>query len=146
MVLCLSLSELEARNQSQQQAQLQETRHAAELLSQRAEKGTVYLSECLIVCLYICLSVTLCQSVCLSVCQLNCRKPGKLLNYCLRGQRKVLSVCMTSLSVCLSAQLQETRHAAELLSQVIFLGYPNRLAEAILIDTTLLRIYSNLGL
>lgn len=38
MVLCLSLSELEAQARDKQLAQLQETRHAAELLSKRAEK------------------------------------------------------------------------------------------------------------
>ena len=85
MVLCLSLSELEARNQSQQQAQLQETRHAAELLSQRAEKGTV----CLSISLTLPLSLSPLSFSCLSVCQLNCRVPGMLLNCCLREQGKV---------------------------------------------------------
>ena len=50
MVLCLSMSENEARNQQQQQAQLQETRHAAELLSKRAEKGTVNSCQDLQIC------------------------------------------------------------------------------------------------
>ena len=51
MVLCLSLSELEAQTQDKQLAQLQETRHAAELLSKRAEKGVVHLCVCLSLCL-----------------------------------------------------------------------------------------------
>ena len=39
MVLSLNLSESEAQTRDKEMVQLQETRHAAELLSQRAENG-----------------------------------------------------------------------------------------------------------
>ena len=55
MVLCLNLSELEAQTQDKELSQFQETRHAAELLSQRAEQGTLYT-----------LSLSLSLSLCLS--------------------------------------------------------------------------------
>jgi len=46
MVLCLAISESDAQKDGELQSQLQDFRHAAELLSARAEEGTFTVLSC----------------------------------------------------------------------------------------------------